>query len=444
MDNRSGIEVAGKREKGRRNIFQNQSNLPVMVARINTGKNIAKALNYNEQKVQAGKAELISASGFLKEPEEMNFYQKMWHYERLINLNKRTSTNALHVSLNFDPSEKINKATLIEIADSYMNQIGFRDQPYLVYRHDDAGHPHIHIVSTNIQSSGDRISMHNMGRNQSERARKSIEVEFNLVKAESRKSRKESDLIPVDASKVFYGKTETRQAISNVLNVVVNQFRYTSLPELNAILRLYNVVADPGTDGSRINIHKGLTYRILDGDGNKVGVPIKASSFFMKPTLKLLESKYSENETLRQPYKGRVTTELKFNLMKNPKSLMDFTKNLSSSGINVILRQSKTGQVYGITYVDFKTKSVFNGSDLGKEYSAKGILERLGYGEKVSTTQSLQAARLPHTEVNDNESISNHKENLIDVLFRPEYIPENQMPYPLKKEARKKKRRLSS
>ncbi len=61
-----------------------------MVARINTGKNIAKALNYNEQKVQAGKAELISASGFLKEPEEMNFYQKMWHYERLINLNKRT------------------------------------------------------------------------------------------------------------------------------------------------------------------------------------------------------------------------------------------------------------------------------------------------------------------------------------------------------------------
>ncbi len=39
-----------------------------MVARINTGKNIANSLNYNEQKVHAERAELISASGFLQEP----------------------------------------------------------------------------------------------------------------------------------------------------------------------------------------------------------------------------------------------------------------------------------------------------------------------------------------------------------------------------------------
>ena len=28
-----------------------------------------------------------------------------------------------------------------------------------------------------------------------------------------------------------------------------------------------------------------------------------------------------------------------------------------------------------MTYVDFKNKVVFNGSDLGKEYSAKGVIE---------------------------------------------------------------------
>ena len=105
-----------------------------------------------------------------------------------------------------------------------MDQIGFSDQPYLVYRHDDAGHPHIHIVSTNIQANGNRISMHNMGRNQSERARKAIEVEFGLVKAEDRKNKKASELVPVNAYKAIYGKAETRQAISNVLNVVVNQY----------------------------------------------------------------------------------------------------------------------------------------------------------------------------------------------------------------------------
>ncbi|MGI8583448.1 MAG: relaxase/mobilization nuclease domain-containing protein [Chitinophagaceae bacterium] len=39
-----------------------------------------------------------------------------------------------------------------------MDKIGFAEQPYLVYQHLDAGHPHIHIVTTNIQQSGKRIS----------------------------------------------------------------------------------------------------------------------------------------------------------------------------------------------------------------------------------------------------------------------------------------------
>jgi len=60
----------------------------------------------------------------------------------------------------------------------YMEKIGFCEQPYLIYRHYDAGHPHIHIVSINIRRDGSRISLHNIGRNQSEKARKEIENEF--------------------------------------------------------------------------------------------------------------------------------------------------------------------------------------------------------------------------------------------------------------------------
>jgi len=41
------------------------------------------------------------------------------------------------VSLNFSPSEKISLETLKEIAKTYMEIIGFDQQPYLVYRHDD-------------------------------------------------------------------------------------------------------------------------------------------------------------------------------------------------------------------------------------------------------------------------------------------------------------------
>src|SRR4051812_21818415 len=151
-----------------------------MVARINTGKSISKALNYNEQKVQQGKAEILAAIGFIKDADKMNFYDKINQFERHISLNERATTNTLHVSLNFDPSEKLSNEKMTEIAETYMQKIGFANQPFLVYRHHDAGHPHIHIVSTNIERDGNRISMHNLGRNQSEKARKEIEVDFGL------------------------------------------------------------------------------------------------------------------------------------------------------------------------------------------------------------------------------------------------------------------------
>ena len=40
-----------------------------------------------------------------------------------------------------------------------MQGIGFGNQPYLVYQHHDAGHPHIHMVTANIQADGQRIKM---------------------------------------------------------------------------------------------------------------------------------------------------------------------------------------------------------------------------------------------------------------------------------------------
>ena len=121
-----------------------------MVARITTPHSIQRALNYNEQKVIKGAAEYIIASGFIKDKDMLNFYDKLHHFERCISLNERVSVNTLHVSLNFDSSEKINTEKLQTIVKEYMERIGFCNQPYLVYRHDEAGHPHIHIVTTNI------------------------------------------------------------------------------------------------------------------------------------------------------------------------------------------------------------------------------------------------------------------------------------------------------
>ncbi|MDZ7650267.1 MAG: relaxase/mobilization nuclease domain-containing protein [Cytophagales bacterium] len=198
-----------------------------MVAKVISGKNIRGLLNYNENKLRGGVAQCIVAHRFGCEPHALTFSNKLNRFTKIIAFNQKTKTNTIHISLNFDVSEILSNDKLSLIASDYMDRIGFGEQPYLVYRHTDAAHPHVHIITTNIQIDGKRIDIHNIGRNQSEKARKEIEVEYQLVRAESRK--KSRELQPVNIEKAAYGKSETRRSISNIVRTVMRSYKYTSL-----------------------------------------------------------------------------------------------------------------------------------------------------------------------------------------------------------------------
>lgn len=415
-----------------------------MVAKITVPNSIKRALNYNEQKMKEGVAECIYAHNFLKEAGQLNFYEKLNRFEGLISLNKRASTNTVHISLNFGLSEKIERDKLGEIASIYMEKIGFKDQPYLVYQHLDAGHPHIHIVTTNIQKDGKRISLHNLGRNESTKARKEIEIAYKLVKAEDQKKQQPGEINSVQVPKINYGKSPTKRAIVNVLNAVLTKYKYASLAELNAVLKLYNLTADRGKEGGIIFRKKGLVYRVLDEKGNKIGVPVKASSIYSKPTLSYLETKFIENEQMKQQFKKSLKTSIDWIMVKRPKSLEAFKQSLEKEKIGLAIRQNDNGIVYGLTYIDHNTKSVFNGSDIGKEYSAKGILEKFG------TTQSLipekaNEQKQPNKEETFTVDIDKSKESkqdlfkALDVVITPQE-QFNYLPYDLRKHKRKRKK----
>ena len=415
-----------------------------MVARINTSKSISKALNYNEQKVQSGTAELLLASGFIKDADQLNFYDKTAHFERHISLNERAITNTLHLSLNFDPADRLTNEKMKEISESYMEKIGFGNQPYLVYSHQDAGHPHLHIVSTNIEKDGKRISMHNLGKGLSEKARKSIEIEFNLTRASDKKIALSTKLLPVNTQRVQYGKSATKQAISNVLVSVINQYKYTSLSQLNAVLKLYNVKADRGSEDSKMYQKKGLTYRVLDESGRPIGTPIKASAFHMKPTLPYLEKMFIQNELLKSPHVKRVKTSIDW-ILKSPAKGMDaFVSALEKEQISAVLWKGKADVLYGITYIDHKTKSMFNGSELGKEYSAKAIMEKCHPERIIKPIQEgilKQQTPLPNQAKKESiDAHSKHSEGKSQLSLHPVTPIIDPIPYQLKNKKKKKKR----
>ena len=421
-----------------------------MVAKITTQKSIEAALNYNEKKVQKGNAVCLHAANYLNEVQNMNFYQKLNGFERLNSLNDRATTKTLHVSLNFSPSEKLPGNKLIDIATVYMDKIGFSEQPFLVYKHGDAGHPHIHIVSTTIQQDGSRINTHNIGRNQSEKARKEIEQLYGLVKAERQQNLLQQKIKPVDIEKVLYGRHETKRSITNIVTAVFNQYKFASLQEFNAALKQFNVVADRGKEEGRVYKHRGLVYRILDGNGNKVGVPIKASSIGCKPILENIEKKFSINETAKEPLRQRTKNAIEDCLLKAPGSMRQLAIDLEQKQIYTVLRQNADGRLYGITFVDNQNKCVFNGSGLGKGYSAAALQSRLAIVNnntlkqdetKTGSSSSSLQKEITRQKQPDITIIPIAKtESLLDVLLSTKEQYDNTPNNLLKKRRKKKKK----
>jgi len=424
-----------------------------MVAKITFPKKIEAALNYNEKKVQSGMAHCLYAGNFLLAADKMNFYQKLATFERLNSLNERATTDTLHVSLNFDPKEKMDTSKLIDIASTYMQKIGFGDQPFLIYKHMDAGHPHIHIVSNTIRQDGKRIDTHNIGRNQSEKARKEIETDFGLIKAEKQEKFSMPAIVTLEADKVVYGKSETKRGIANSVGYVFGKYLFSSLPEYNAALKQFNIAADKGKQGGRINKHHGLVYRILDSEGNKVGVPIKASDIFCKPTLGNLDKKFQTNTSQKEPFKIRLKNTLDKLLMQHL-DLPGLMAALKHENIFTLLRGNGKGQFYGITFVDNRSKCVFNGSEIGKNYSVAGLVSMMSKKEAVSgqepekaiakekdknthSTGSSSGIDKPSNVTAKAESKSN---DLLDILLSP-MEQANHVSNPLLKKKKKKKRR---
>ncbi len=76
-------------------------------------------------------------------------------------------------------------------------------------------------------------------------------------------------------------------------------------------------------------------------------------------------------------------------MFKGQRNLNNFSINFKKQVFLVAVRQNAQGIVYGFTYIDHINKTVFNGSDIGKEYSAKAMMEKFeGFQEKQSNQQA--------------------------------------------------------
>ena len=117
-------------------------------------------------------------------------------------LNPRVSKVVGHISLSFSvqDSPKLNNEWMAQIAREYMEKMGIKDTQYIIGRHFDKEHPHIHIAFNRIDNNGKTISDRN-DRFRSEKICKELTAKHGLYFADGKEKVKEHRLKEPDKTK---------------------------------------------------------------------------------------------------------------------------------------------------------------------------------------------------------------------------------------------------
>lgn len=410
-----------------------------MVAKINIGSNLYGALAYNQEKVDEGMGKILG-SNLVFEPTDgqFNVSECMNDFMQFIPAHFRTEKPVFHVSLNPHPDDRLTDEQLTDIGREYMERLGYGNQPYLIFKHEDIGREHLHIVSLRVDSNGKKIDDYKE-HERSKEITEHLERKYNLNPAEGQKRSEQWELTPVDAS-----KGDLKKQIAAVIKPLASMYHFQSMGEYKAVLSLYNINVEELKGEVIGKPYRGLLYSAMDNEDNKVGNPLKSSIFGKSVGYDGLEKRMAKSaERIKTKNLKLHTLKAVSEAKQNCPSESQFRAKLRQQGIDVLFRRNDEGRIYGTTFIDHTTRTVLNGSRLGKDYSANVFNDLYG-GKQEQAQESMQDTRLSDVYKNTQQENIHSADNGLGGIFsilspEPENNPKEDMP--LARRKKKKKRR---
>lgn len=410
-----------------------------MVAKISTGQSLHGALAYNQDKVDEGHARVL-ATNLVLQPEDGQFRVSscMDDFRRWMPSHFRTEKPVIHISLNPHPDDVLTDEQLTAIGEEYMQKLGYGTQPYMIFKHEDIERKHIHIVSLRVDSSGRKINDSNEYR-RSKAITEELEQKYGLHPAEGQKKGEDWQLTTVDSS-----KSNLKKQINNVVKPLLKMYRFQSVGEFRALLSLYNIGLEEVKGEVNGHSYHGILYSALDKDGEKTGTPIKSSVLGKPAGMAAIEKQMRQSGTAIKDKKLKERTRrIVSAAMKSPRTESDFRRELSAQGIDLVLRRNEDNRIYGVTFIDHRSRVVLNGSRLGKDFSANvfneyflSVAENAQQSQKTVTTGDAEHK----TPAESNATSKDTTSGSLLSLFSPDpVLPEREPALPRKR--RKKRRR---
>lgn len=338
-----------------------------MVAKISIGSSLYGALAYNSEKINRKEGRLLGANKIILPADgQIDIGRIAENFNAFMPKTGKTKKPVLHISLNPHPDDKLTDQDFEILAREYLEKLGFGKQPFIIYKHEDIDRHHIHIVTVNVNEQGKRLNQDFLFR-RSKKITTELEEKYNLHKAQREKISPDMPIRRIDPS------GDIKRQVANTVKMVGMRYKFQTIGEYNAILSLYNVRCEP-TDG-RVNgrEYHGLVYFATDDNGKTIATPFKASRLGKFASRTAIDGRF---ERAKEKIDVAPTKRKVADVIAHSTDKADFISKLKQRNIDVVIRYTDEGRIYGVTFIDHSTMTVLNGSRLGKEFSANAINER--------------------------------------------------------------------
>ena len=166
-----------------------------MIGKIRKGSRFKGCVNYVLGKEQAA---LLHAEGILAESNR----DIIRSFILQAGMNPDLKKPVGHIALSYSPVDapKLTDGKMVQLAQEYMREMKITDTQYIIVRHQDREHPHVHIVFNRIDNNGKTISDRNdMYRN--EQVCKKLKAKHGLYFAKGKEHVKQHRLREPDKTK---------------------------------------------------------------------------------------------------------------------------------------------------------------------------------------------------------------------------------------------------
>lgn len=291
-----------------------------MIAKAIKGKGFRGAVAYDLQK---GKSILLDTNMSAKEKGSVSAFAKEFGVIRA--LRPQLKKAVCHVSISLHPNENLSDNDWCKVAQTWLTDMGFTDNQYIVSRHTDTKHPHIHILVNRIRLDGSVVSDSHDYRRQEAVMRK-LEKEFGLMQVKNSK----------EVEKSSPKKGELEQAIRRQEPSVRMLLQEIISKTLTQTMLLGDFIQELQKNQVEVKLNQASTGTISGISFSMNGVSFKGSKLGKGYTWNALQQKglYYENGYVTRYEPISNANEQNTTISSSDNSTTETTSSLERAGNN--------------------------------------------------------------------------------------------------------------